>query len=87
MFLERFDLWKAYSFRISYTTEDSYFYLRSQMSQELKQHVNTYDYFRHFVGIFNKDISLSLTVFSGNPVLYATFDAAQKSENVVTSKG
>jgi hypothetical protein len=65
----------TYSFMLSYTTEDSYFYLKSQLPQELKQHANTYEYFRHFLGTYGKDISVSLTVFSGNPILYASFNA------------
>jgi hypothetical protein len=77
---------------ISYTTEDSYFYLKSQLPLEIKQNANTYDYFRHFIGTFNKDISLSLTVFSGNPVLYASFDPASKwpqatTKGVISTKG
>ena len=74
LFLEQFNIWMTYSFMLSYTTEDSYFYLKSQLPQELKQQANTYEYFRHFVGAFGKDLSVSLTVFSGNPILYASFN-------------
>lgn len=50
------------------------------MPLEIKQKAgkDSYNYFRHFVGSYNKDVSLSLTVFSGSPVLYATFNPAHK---------
>ena len=34
--------------------------------------------------MFNEDVSLSLTVFAGAPVLYATFDPQAKWPNATT---
>ena len=63
----------SFTYMISYVTEDSYFYLKSSMPLEIKQKPASSNFFRHFVSQFNKDITISLTVFSGNPVLYASF--------------
>jgi hypothetical protein len=38
------------------------------------------------VGTFNKDVSISMTVFSGSPVLYATFYPENKWPNVGSEK-
>ncbi len=46
----------------------------------------SFNYFRHFVGTFNKDVSISMTVFSGSPVLYATFYPDHKWPNVGSDK-
>lgn len=77
--LSFFDAWRmslGYSFLISYFTEDSFLYLKSSLPLENKQLPGqlSLNYFRHFITQFNQDLSLSMTVFSGNPVLYASFD-------------
>jgi hypothetical protein len=79
-FIELLDAKKNYQFLITYTTEDSYYYLKSQLPLEIKQSASkdSFNYFRHFVGSFNKDVSISMTVFSGSPVLYATFSPQHK---------
>jgi len=78
--LEQLDSKKSFSFLITYTTEDSYFYLKSHLPLEMTQKAGkeSFNFFRHFVGTYNKDIALSLTVFSGSPVLLASFNPGNK---------
>lgn len=82
-FWETFALNLQFQYLISYFTEDSYLYLKSSLPLEVKQKAgnSSYTYFRHFISTFNKDLSLSLTVFSGSPTLYATFDPEYKWPN------
>jgi hypothetical protein len=87
--LSFFDAWRmslAYSYLISYLTEDSFLYLKSSLPLENTQLAGqlSYNYFRHFITQFNRDLSLSMTVFSGNPVLFASFDPEQKWPNNTT---
>ena len=82
------DAKKNFQFLITYTEEDSYYYLKSQLPLEIKQTAGkeSFNYFRHFVGSFNKDVSISMTVFSGSPVLYATFSPQQKWPQFATKE-
>jgi len=64
------------TYLITYYTEDSYLNLKTNdplsVSQNGSSKSNTY--FRQYVSTIKKDITLSMTVFSGSPILYATFD-------------
>ena len=70
-----------YTYTLTFSTSDSYLYLQSSLPFENKQSANSLDYFRHYITQSNKDISLALTVFSGTPIVYTSFDPDIKKPN------
>lgn len=71
----------VYTYAISYTTKDSFTYLQAGLPQEITQKKDAYQYFRHFVTKKTLDLSIAMTVFSGNPQLYVSLNPANKFPN------
>lgn len=75
-FFDIFNPTKHISYLATYFTQDSSQYLKASQPLEVKQSVGEQAYFRHFVSSFSKDMSISMTVFSGTPNIFASFSPA-----------
>ncbi|CDW91451.1 UNKNOWN [Stylonychia lemnae] len=80
----------SYAYTILYTTQQGYQYLNAQQAIQNSQQAKTNQYFRHFVTYKDQDLSVSMTVFSGNPLMYISIDPSNKlpsqQKNDFTSK-
>ena len=91
----RYQLWDRltddyYKYMIVYTTQDMFIYLQSQVALDHIQDKDSTQFYRHFVTKANSDISVSMTVFSGNPNLFLSVNPNNKQptelSNDFTSK-
>ena len=62
-----------------------FIYLQSQVAMEHIQDKDSIQYYRHFVTKGNSDISVSMTVFSGNPNLFLSVNPGNKQPTEKTN--
>eukprot|EP00347_Sterkiella_histriomuscorum_P008919 403343241 len=69
-----------YEYVLTYSTQDSYSYISSKEPLDTQQSANTSQYFRHFINFNQKgqDVSISMTVFGGNPVMFISINPENK---------
>lgn len=67
-----------WTYIISYNTETQYIYLQSKMTSEIKQGVRSTNYYRHFISDLSDELSLAMTIYSGDPQMYIGLDPKKK---------
>ena len=76
---------KNFKYSISYSTDDTFVYLKSE--QLIDTYINSFisNYYRHYLTKVNQDVSINLFVSSGNPYIYVSASSDNKKPNNISN--